>query len=78
MTKIIYNQDNGIVCIINPIPNEINPETGNVFTTDEIIKLTVPKGKKYKKIEDSEVPTDRTFRDAWTVDESDLTDGVGA
>ena len=29
-------------------------------------------------MEDSEMPTDETFRDAWTVDETDLTDGVGA
>ena len=28
--------------------------------------------------QDTDVPTDRSFRDAWTVDEADLTDGVGA
>jgi len=37
----------------------------------------VPKGYKYKIVEDSDVPTDRSFRDAWIVDESELTDGVG-
>jgi hypothetical protein len=26
----------------------------------------------------SEVPTDREFRNAWTIDEAELTDGVGA
>ena len=35
-------------------------------------------GKKYKIIEDSDLPTDKTFRNAWTVDESDLTDGTGS
>ena len=55
----------------------INPKTGNAFTIDEIAKKDVPTGKKYKKIEDSDVSTDRLFRNAWTVDESDLTDGVG-
>ena len=34
-------------------------------------------GYKYKIINKDEVPTDRSFRDAWTVADSDLTDGVG-
>ena len=33
---------------------------------------------KYKIIEDELYPTDRSFRDAWEVDEAELTDGVGA
>ncbi len=78
MTKIIYRQDNGVVAIITPILNEINPNTGECWTIDEIAAKDVPTGKKYKKIEDSDIPADRSFRDAWTVDESDLTDGVGA
>ena len=40
--------------------------------------MIVPNGKKYKIIEDSDLPTDKTFRNAWTVDESDLTDGTGS
>ncbi|MDH2644772.1 MULTISPECIES: hypothetical protein [Acinetobacter] len=47
------------------------------MTIDEIAKKDVPTGVKYKIVEDSEVLTDRTFRDAWTVDEATLTDGVG-
>tara|TARA_Y100000004_G_scaffold188176_1_gene241952 strand:- start:53 stop:289 length:237 start_codon:yes stop_codon:yes gene_type:complete len=78
MSKIIYKQDSGVVSIIIPNLNEINPATGVVFTIDEIAKKDVPTGKKYKIIEDSDVPTDRSFRDAWTVDESNLTDGVGS
>ena len=77
MTRIIYKQDNGIVAIISLAPNEINPVTGKTYTVDEIAAKDVPTGKKYKKIEDSDVPTDRSFRDAWIVDEEDLTDGVG-
>ena len=38
----------------------------------------MPTGQKYKIVEDSDVPTDRSFRDAWIVDEADLTDGVGS
>ena len=78
MSKIIYKQDSGVVSIIMPNLNEINPATGSAFTIDEIAKKDVPTGKKYKIIDDSDVPTDRSFRDAWTVDESNLTDGVGS
>ena len=78
MTKIIYRQDNGIVAIITPILNEINPNTGEYWTIDEIAAKDVPTGKKYKKVENSDISEDRSFRDAWTVDELDLTDGVGA
>tara|TARA_Y100000401_G_scaffold65257_1_gene51993 strand:- start:304 stop:537 length:234 start_codon:yes stop_codon:yes gene_type:complete len=76
--KIIYKQDNGTVAVIVPVLTEINLDTGNPYTIDEIAAKDVPTGYKYKKLEDSDVPTDRSFRNAWTVDESDLTDGVGA
>ena len=77
MTKIIYKQDNGVLAVISPILTEINPDTGSVYTITEIAEKDVPTGKKYKIIEDSDVPGTRNFRNAWTVDESDLTDGVG-
>jgi len=77
MAKIVYRQDNGVVAIITPILNEMNPNTGQFWTVDEIAAKDVPTGYKYKKVEDSDIPTDRSFRDAWTVDDSDLTDGVG-
>ena len=47
------------------------------MTIDKIAKKDVPTGLPYKIVEDSEIQTDRTFRDAWTVDEASLTDGVG-
>ena len=78
MSKIVYKQDDGVLAIVIPNLKEINPATGVVFTIDEIAKKDVPTGKKYKIIEDSDVPTDRSFRNAWTVDESNLTDGVGS
>tara|TARA_B100001564_G_scaffold339009_1_gene331363 strand:+ start:778 stop:1011 length:234 start_codon:yes stop_codon:yes gene_type:complete len=76
--KIIYKQDDGIVAVIIPILTETNLATGNPYTIDEIAAKDVPTGYKYKKLDDSDVPTDKSFRNAWTVDESDLTDGVGA
>ena len=75
--KIIYKQDDGTVAVIVPVLTEINLDTGNPYTIDEIAAKDVPTGYKYKKLEDSDVPTDRSFRDAWTVADSDLTDGVG-
>ena len=78
MSKIIYLQENGVVAIISPLLNDVNPATNKIYTIEEIAKKDVPTGKKYKIIDDSDVPTDRSFRDAWTVSESDLTDGVGS
>ena len=78
MSRIIYKQDNGRVAIIEPCTWEENPATGENFTVEEVAKMIVPNGKKYKIVEDSDIPTDRTFRNAWTVDESDLTDGTGS
>ena len=76
--KIIFIGEDGIVNVLIPVLKDINPETGKVWTAEEIAKKDVPTGKKYKIVEDSEIPTDRSFRDAWVVNESDLTDGEGA
>ena len=76
--KIIFTGEDGIVNVLIPVLKDINPETGKVWTVEEIAKKDVPTGKKYKIVEDSEIPTDRSFRDAWVVNESDLTDGEGA
>ena len=70
--KIIYKNESGGVAILHPIDEALS-----FMTIDEIAKKDVPTGLPYKIVEDSEVPTDRTFRDAWTIDEATLTDGVG-
>lgn len=71
--RIIYKNESGGVSILHP-----TEEALSFMAIDEIAKKDVPTGVKYKIVEDAEVPTDRTFRDAWTVDEATLTDGVGA
>ena len=78
MTKIIYKQDNGVLSVLTPVLTETNPNTGSAYTAKEIAEKDVPTGYKYKIIEDSDLPSNRNFRNAWTVDESDLTDGEGA
>jgi len=69
--RILYKQDNGIVAIIIPSDN-------SRFTLEEMAAKDVPTGYKYKIVDKADVAMDRAFRSAWTVNESDLTDGTGA
>ena len=69
--RILYRQDNGIVAVISPANN-------TSLTIEEIAAKDVPTGYKYKIVDVGDIPTDRSFRGAWTVSESDLTDGVGS
>ena len=68
--RIIYQNDTGGVAVIIPA------DCG--LTIQEIAAKDVPTGKPYKIVDVSEIPTDRQWRNEWTVDEADLTDGVGA
>lgn len=52
-------------------------ETDDEFYTRVALK-DVPVGTPYKIVDTADIPADRTFRAAWTVDETLLTDGVGA
>lgn len=71
MTKrIIYQTDEGGVAVIAPAPN-------CELTIEQIAKKDVPTGKAYKIVDVTDVPSDRTFRNAWEVDADTLTDGVG-
>lgn len=69
--RIIYQNDEGGVAVIIPAP-----ESG--LTIEEIAAKDVPTGKPYKIVDVADIPADRSARDLWTVDEADLTDGVGA
>lgn len=53
MSKIIYTNPDGTVAVIHP--------TGDV---NDAIK-DVPDGLSYEIVEDSVIPTDRSFRNAW-------------
>jgi hypothetical protein len=72
MKLIIYPNDNGGICILTPAP-----ECLAMRPIEEIAAKDVPAGVPYKIINASDMPTDRTFRNAW---EADITepDGVGA
>lgn len=69
--RIIYKTDEGGVAVIIPAPECL-------LSIEEIAKKDVPTGKPYKIVDATDIPSDRTFRNAWTVDETILIDGVGA
>jgi hypothetical protein len=71
--RIIFPTDDGSVAVIVPSPNCLQEHT-----IEEIAAKDVPAGKPYKIVDVADIPSDRTFRAAWTVDEEDLTDGVGS
>lgn len=73
MSRIIYKTDEGEVAVIIPSDNALAE-----YTIQEIAAKDVPSGKPYKIVADDDIPTDRTFRNAWEVDETTLTDGTGA
>tara|TARA_B100000780_G_C20929629_1_gene370532 strand:- start:36 stop:248 length:213 start_codon:yes stop_codon:yes gene_type:complete len=68
--KIIYQQTDGSVAVITPAPN-------CSLTDAQTAAKDVPTGSAYKIVADDYVPSDRTFRNAWTIDSAILTDGVG-
>ena len=69
--RIIYKTSENTVSVILP-----SSEWGG--TMEALAQRDVPTGLKYKIVEDSDIPNDRLFRNAWEVDEAELTDGVGA
>jgi hypothetical protein len=56
--RIIYPTDDGGVAIIVPA------DCG--LTIEQIAAKDVPAGKPYEIVDVSEIPSDRTFRGAWT------------
>lgn len=68
--RIIYKNESGGVSVIIPAP-----DCG--LSIEQIAAKDVPAGKPYKIVDASDIPSDRADRDAWVVDEADLTDGVG-
>jgi hypothetical protein len=57
MKRIIYQDDEGGVAIIVPA------DCG--LTIEEIAAKDVPAGKPYQIVDVADIPTDRTFRNAW-------------
>ena len=58
--RIIYPKNDGGVAIIIP-----SPEYLETHTIEELAAKDVPAGKPFKIIDADDIPSDRTFRDAW-------------
>ncbi len=57
-TRWVYEQDDGRIAIVIPFDENL--------TLDEIKAKSVPSGKTAYTVTANDIPTDKTFRDAWT------------
>jgi hypothetical protein len=57
--RIIYPNDEGGVSIVVPAPD-------CELSLEQIAGKDVPAGKPYQIVDVSEIPNDRTYRNAWT------------
>jgi hypothetical protein len=71
--RIVYIEKDGGLAVLIPAP-----ECLESYTIDQIAQKDVPEGFPYKIVDVSDLPADRTFRNAWEIDPTELTDGVGA
>lgn len=71
MTRIIYPNDDGGVSIIVPTESALA-----TMTIEDIALKDVPAGKPFKIVATEDIPSDRTFRNAWEADISSP-DGTG-
>ena len=55
MSKVIFTNSDGTVSIMTPIEG----------TAEECAKRDLPDGTSYEIVDDSVIPTDRSFRNAW-------------
>jgi len=62
--RIIYPNDNGGVSILIPTPEYLE-----THTIEELAAKDVPAGKPYQIVNVADIPTDRTFRNAWEYQE---------
>jgi hypothetical protein len=78
MKRIIFKRKDNGVTILDPASNypQRNPLG---LTVEQVAKKDSEAGQPYWIVDASEVPTDKTFRNAWTVDETATPpDGYGA
>ena len=61
-TRFIYTNDDGSISIVIPSDN-------CELTLDQIKAKDCPSGKTVYTVNKSAIPTDRSFRDAWTYTE---------
>ena len=64
--RIIYPIDEGGLAVIVPAPEWLAKE-GN--TIEALAEKDVPAGKPFKIVDAADIPSDRTFRNAWEYSE---------
>ncbi len=62
--RIIFPNDDGGVSILIPTPEYLAEHT-----IEELAAKDVPADKPYKIVDVADIPTDRTFRNAWEYQE---------
>jgi hypothetical protein len=67
---IIYNQNNGIPAVVIPTPEALSQ-----YDIMAIAVKDVPSGKRFVIVDEADLPD--APQETWTVDEADLTDGIG-
>jgi len=60
MQRIIYKTADGGVAVIVPTPEYLE-----THTIEELAAKDVPAGVEFKIVDVTDIPSDRTFRDAW-------------
>ena len=65
MKKIIFKNEDNSIGIITP-----TDEVLSFATIEQIAEKDVPHNLPYWIVKDSIIPTDRTFRSAWEIDEN--------
>ncbi len=60
MQRIIYKTTEGGVAVIVPTPEYLE-----THTIEELAAKDVPAGAEFKIVDVTDIPSDRTFRDAW-------------
>jgi hypothetical protein len=72
MKRIIYQQINGITAIVVPSPDYLDHLQTHGMTDDEALEYIaikdVPLGLTWKIVNTDNLPTDRTYRNAWECD----------
>jgi hypothetical protein len=71
MTQVIvFLQDNGIPAVVMPTQEALQSHS-----IQEIAVKDVPAGKPFKIVDGADLPD--APQEAWTVDDAELTDGIG-
>lgn len=74
MKKIIFTQADGSIAVIHPVINTIGEAKG--FTEDDALLRAmkdIPPNVAWTIVDEGDVPTDRTNREAWVLRDGKIT-----